>query len=367
MRLLILDQFSDLGGAQQGLLEFLPSVKQRGWSAVLGFPGDGQLFRQARELGFDVARIRCGPYRSGDKSFGDMARFALGTPVLASQIHRLALKSRAELVYINGPRLLPAAALAGLRVPVVFHSHSYLFPGRVRRSAGAALKACRGWLIGCCHFVTEPWRPYVPRERQFLIYNGVAGPVGPRPMVSRPPSIACIGRIAPEKGQREFVAAASIIQRSLPGCRSTIFGAALFGEAAAARYDAEVRAAGAREGIGFSGWIADVYPALAQTDLLLVPSAAHEATTRVILEAHAAGVPVIAFRAGGIPEVIEHGWDGWLADSTGEMAQLAIDLLRRTPAELAQISRQARESWERRFTLQRYHQELMAALERAAG
>ena len=42
---------------------------------------------------------------------------------------------------------------------------------------------------------------------------------------------------------------------------------------------------------------------MAGLDLLLVPSTGPEATTRVILEAYAAGVPVIAFPSGGIPEV----------------------------------------------------------------
>jgi glycosyltransferase involved in cell wall biosynthesis len=53
----------------------------------------------------------------------------------------------------------------------------------------------------------------------------------------------------------------------------------------------------------------------------------------VILEAYAAGIPVIAFRSGGIPEVLEHGITGYLVDSTEEMARIAIDCLaRRSPA-----------------------------------
>jgi glycosyltransferase involved in cell wall biosynthesis len=179
--------------------------------------------------------------------------------------------------------------------------------------------------------------------------------------------VASIGRIAPEKGQREFVEAAALIRQALPECRFVIYGAALFAEPGAQRYDAEIRAAGAQVGVEFPGWVADVQPALAQTDLLLVPSAGHEATTRVILEAHAAGVPVIAFRSGGIPEVVEHGRDGWLVDSTAEMARLAVELLGGSRETLAAVGRQGRESWERKFTLQRYHEELFAALECAVG
>jgi glycosyltransferase involved in cell wall biosynthesis len=365
MRLLLLDQFSDPGGAQQGLLELLPAVRQRGWSAVVGLPGEGELFERVRAFGFEVERIHCGPYRSGSKSLRDAARFAVQTPLLAAQIRRLAKQTGVQAAYVNGPRLLPAAALAGLSVPVVFHSHSYLFPGMVRRLAGMALRRCNSWVIGSCFFVAEPWRPYVQASRQLVIYNGVAGPESFPGTGTRPPTVACIGRIAPEKGQREFVAAAAIIRRALPACRFVVYGAALFAEEGAQRYDSEVRAAGAREGVEFAGWVSDVQVALAQTNVLLVPSAGHEATTRVILEAHAAGVPVVAFRSGGIPEVVEHGRDGWLTDSTEEMARITIDLLGRSAEGSAAISRDARESWQRKFTLRGYHDQLLSALEKA--
>jgi hypothetical protein len=119
MNLLLLDQFSDLGGAQQALLELLPTIRARGWNATLGLPGDGPLFERARALGFHTERIDCGPYRSGRKTPGDLARFAVSTPRLARQIRRIA---NVDLIYVNGPRLLPAVALARLSAPVVFHS-----------------------------------------------------------------------------------------------------------------------------------------------------------------------------------------------------------------------------------------------------
>jgi glycosyltransferase involved in cell wall biosynthesis len=367
MKVLLLDQFSDPGGAQQGLLELLPAIRARGWQALAGLPGDGELFLRIREAGFEAVRIRCGPYTSGSKSLKDAARFVTGTPVLARQIRRLAGRFSPDLVYVNGPRLLPGIAYAGLRVPVFFHSHSFLFPGLVRRLAGRSLRKCGAWVAGSCRFVADPWRPFARADRIRVIYNGVAGPDSPPPegTAPHPPVVACIGRIAPEKGQREFVAAAAIIRRAIPGCRFVVYGAALFGEAGAQRYDAEVRAAAAPLGVEFAGWVTDVYAALRSVDLLLVPSAGHEATTRVILEAHAAGVPVIAFGSGGIPEVIEEGSNGWLAGSSEEMAVRAIELLTGDPSRLAEVSRAARLAWRRKFTLNRYHEELLNAMERA--
>jgi glycosyltransferase involved in cell wall biosynthesis len=112
--------------------------------------------------------------------------------------------------------------------------------------------------------------------------------------------------------------------------------------------------------------VSDIYATLAEIDVLLVPSAPHEATTRVILEAYAAGVPVIARRAGGIPEVVDDGQSGYLADDAADMARLAV-LLLGDPARRAEMSRGARECWRRRFTLERYQCEAIHAIELAAG
>ena len=366
MRLLLLDQFSDPGGAQQGLLELLPAIRERGWKALVALPGSGELFPRIRALGFEVARVECGPYTSGRKSLMDAARFLTGTPKLARQIRGLAERIGADVVYINGPRLLPAAAMGGLRAPALFHSHSYLFPGMVRKLAGISLRRLDAWVVGTCRFVAEPWQPYVRPERISVIYNGVAGPVGQAVPPAFGRRIGCLGRIAPEKGQREFLAAASLIHRALPECRFSIYGAPLFSDAGANRYDAEVHAAAEGLPVEFLGWVTDVYAALAGLDLLLVPSASHEATTRVILEAFAAGVPVIAFRSGGIPEVVEDGRTGWLAGSAEEMARLAIELLTGDPARLAAVAQAARESWARNFTLEHCHRQVLEAMERAA-
>jgi glycosyltransferase involved in cell wall biosynthesis len=117
--------------------------------------------------------------------------------------------------------------------------------------------------------------------------------------------------------------------------------------------------------VEFAGWVDDVAACLARIDLLLVPSAGHEATTRVILEAFAAGVPVIAFPSGGIPEVIVNGVDSFLATTPQEMADQAVALLTSQAGEA--ISRNARETWVRRFTLERYRSEMLAALCAAAS
>ncbi|MEO8593333.1 MAG: glycosyltransferase family 4 protein [Candidatus Solibacter sp.] len=363
MNLLVLDQFSDLGGAQQNLLEFLPALRQAGWSAQVGLPGEGPLFARLRTLGFPVERIACGPYQSGTKSLADLMRFTLTTPLLAWQIRRMARRSRAEAVYLNGPRLIPAAAMAELDLPVLFHCHSYLGPGSLRTLAGTSLGHMKAWVSGQCEYVTAPWREFVTPQRVSVIHIGVPGPPNwPVRPSGGPPHVGCIGRIAPEKGQREFVAAAARIHQALPQCRFTIYGAPLFGDRAAEAYAAEVRAAAEGLPITFAGWVDDIYACLAELDLLLVPSTGHEATTRVILEAFAAGVTVITFPTGGIREVVDDGVNGVLVRDVDMMAHRAIELLTGDARHLIRMAHTARATWMGRFRPGHNHQQMLSLL-----
>ncbi len=366
MKLLALDQFSEIGGAQACLLTGLEAMRARAWQVAVGLPGNGPMFCRARELGCVAFRINCEPLSVGRKTLADAARFLVETPHLAREIRGYAERFGPDLVYVNGPRLLPAVALASLRAPILFHAHSYLPPGMARTLATEALLRLRGSVVACCRFVAEIWKPLALAGRVSVIYNGVAGPSENEPThKSAQPKIGCVGRISPEKGQLEFVAVAAAIHRARPEVRFEIYGAPMF-SCDAARYHGQVRAAAVSLPIEFPGWVPNVYQALSQLHLLLVPSAPAEATTRVIPEAFAAGVPVVAFASGGIPEIIGHGRTGLLVKSVEEMAETAVALLSSDTDRRCSIIRAAREEWRARFTIERYQSQLMEAVEAAA-
>ena len=165
---------------------------------------------------------------------------------------------------MNGPRLLPAAALAA-RVPLIFHSHSYLRHSYAAALAGISLANSEASLIANCRYVVEPLRPFLSSTRVDVVYNGVEG----RARNHRPSStrrIGVIGRIAPEKGQLEFVQMA----RQLPSTfQFVICGAPLFSDPS---YADRVRQSAEGLDIEFMGWRDDIDAVLSTLDLLVVPS-----------------------------------------------------------------------------------------------
>lgn len=82
---------------------------------------------------------------------------------------------------------------------------------------------------------------------------------------------------------------------------------------------------------------------------MLIPSTAQETSSLVAMEAMASGTPVIAFRKGALPEIIEHGRTGFLVDSVKEMAE-AISSVDSLDSKVCLYTAAARFSAERMFS-----------------
>jgi glycosyltransferase involved in cell wall biosynthesis len=141
---------------------------------------------------------------------------------------------------------------------------------------------------------------------------------------------AFIGRLEPIKGAGLFLQAAMELVADKTGCRFVIIGSGT--QEAVLRRFADERGLG--RFVVFTGWIDDIGEALSGIDVVVLPSL-NDAVGRVLLEAQSAGIPVIATRVGGIPDVVKDGHTGIIvppSDSgalAAAMRSLAADSARR--------------------------------------
>lgn len=117
--------------------------------------------------------------------------------------------------------------------------------------------------------------------------------------------VGAVGRLEPIKGFTYFMTAAQRVSEVAPRTRFVHVGD---GSQAA-----EIRAqrGGLNGRMTFLGLRDDVPELMAAFDVLVVPSL-NEGMGRVILEAGAAGIPVVATRVGGIPDIVREGETGLL-------------------------------------------------------
>ncbi|PXW94959.1 glycosyltransferase involved in cell wall biosynthesis [Sphaerotilus hippei] len=225
-----------------------------------------------------------------------------------------------------GPLAWEAAARVG--VPVVHTLRSY-YVSCYRGTCFSGAKTCSGpcpvcavatvgrrlsaplvdGVVGISDFILAHERHHFPSARTRVIANPIApgtlqrpreGWLGPRPR------FGFIGRLEPEKGIESCLEAWS----QLPA------GSASLLVAGQGRPDDVMRwrRSHADPAIEFAGWMpaADFYR---QVDYVLVPSRWNEPFGRVVIEAQASGaVPIVSDR-GGLPELVQHGVDGWVFGS----------------------------------------------------
>lgn len=131
-----------------------------------------------------------------------------------------------------------------------------------------------------------------------------------------------VGRFHPWKGQQVVLEALATLRDVV----AVFVGAPLFGEEAFAD-DLRRRAAslGVADRVKWLGFRDDVPTLMKAADVVVHSSTYPEPFGRVVVEGMLAGKPVIAARAGGVPEIVAHGRTGWLVEP-GDAAALASAL-----------------------------------------
>jgi glycosyltransferase involved in cell wall biosynthesis len=127
-----------------------------------------------------------------------------------------------------------------------------------------------------------------------------------------------VSRIDPRKGLRILPEVVSLLTARGLDVSLDIVGPAVGapGEAEGAAITASARALGVTDRVRLTGPVPldALMPLYRQYDLFVLPTLPGEGIPRVLLEAMAAGVPVVATRVSGIPSLIEHQRNGLLVD-----------------------------------------------------
>jgi len=319
---LLMANFADLvGGGEESLLALAARLDRHRIRPVASVPAEGDVAERLRALGVPVTVLPLPPVRPWR---------AAGMAWTLSRLRVLLAGERVALVHAQGGRgaLYAALAARGRRTPVVWHARTadadrWLDPILARLAhtiiANSGATACR----------FRAW----PAARVIVVPNGVdlgrftPGVADPevRRALGLPaagPVVGYFGRLEHGKGPDVLLAAGERLQLKVPGVTLLVVGEGPL-RAPLAR-----RAAAAGVHAVFAGQRSDVPALLRLCDIVAVPSR-QEAFGRILIEAMASRVPVVASAVGGVPEVCADGFTGLLVppeDPDALAAALAVTL-----------------------------------------
>lgn len=333
-RVLVVSHSAALSGAELFLAGMLEHSRVEATVLLLE---DGPLADRLRGAGADV-RVRELPEELAGVTAdgGGLRRGATGFPRVVRDVAAVMRDVRPEVVYTNSAKAHVIAILVARArgLPSVLHAHV--------RADRDSFNAVNLRLVNVAsglatHVIanSEATRATLPRrarDRSTVVYC----PTEVRDVAPVTPSrgrlsIACVGRIAEWKGQRVAVEAlrSVLAARGAGAAELHLYGGVAFEKDRA--YEREVLDLVGRHGlqdvVHLHGHVADVHTTMRSHDVVVHTSTKPEPFGQVVVEAMAAGVPVVAADTGGPVEIVEDGVTGLLY-RTGDATALASALER---------------------------------------
>jgi glycosyltransferase involved in cell wall biosynthesis len=335
------------GGAAELFIEKVAS-RLTGWRPVVIGVSDPELPRHEWRGQAEYFRVPLSGWRKWL-----YCRYREYFPLYDRQVARIINRVQPDLIHVHNRPLLALYLQRRLRrpIPVILHMHNlYASLGKRERPRPGTVIPMAGF-AACSRFVLE-------RERQRLglganlfrvIYNGVEtaaytsrwDPAAGVQEVRRAygleaePTVLFAGKLREAKGVHILLKAMTRVWEIAPQAVLVLVGGTEYGLGRTMRetpFMAQLRRdlAQAPRKVVLTGFIPpDAMPrAYLLGDVFVGPSQIEEGLGLVFLEAAAAGLPVIATRRGGIPEVVRDGETGLLLDRQDDDAELAAKIIR---------------------------------------
>lgn len=338
---LILCEYATVSGGERSMLAVLDGVRRAGYCVSVAAPPAGPLADALHARNVDLVPFdthACGERpcaTAGLSSSGSGTVRQANRDTLRQHLRAILAERKPDLLHANSLSMgrLSGPVAAALGVASIAHLRDII---RLSRQAIGDLNRHRRILA-----VSEATRAFhvaagLAAEKTHVLYNGVDPErFRPRPAtgylhrsLGLPPGVplvGSIGQIGIRKGLDVLARAATMLQREMPEVHYLIVGQRWSDKSEARRFEADLQAVASGELSGrmhFLGYRDDMPEVLNELTVLAHPSR-QEPLGRVLLEAAASGVAVVATNVGGTREIFPPGTDSARLVPPDDAASLA--------------------------------------------
>lgn len=375
MLVLIAHPGAELYGADRVTLESAAGLAAAGHEVVAALPEHGPLVAALEERGVRVVVTRMFVLRK------QLLRPRHWPTLIASAVGgfidswRLVSRHRPDAAYVSTVILPHWPLLLRLRrVPTVTHVHEA--ESGTPRALRVFLYLPQLWshaVIANSRFTADLLRRSLPalRRRIRVVLNPIPGPVRPAALRGRLDvvRIGYVGRLSPRKAPDVVIGAIAALRERGHDARLNVVGDVFRGyEWYSADLAQQIATEGLSDVVTMHGYDADVWPHLADSDIMVVPSRTDESFGNTAVEAVLAGRPVIVSDLAGLREavdgyptarVVPPGDAAAVADAVEELIGRWSDIRRESPEAAATASS--------RHSLAGYHSQITETIESVAG
>ena len=372
-KVLFVNSSSRLYGADKSLLELISGLDKTKFLPIVLLPEDGPLAGEASKNGIKVIIAQ---FAHGERRFLTPFQFPIflrNTAASARLIRSIIIREQIDLVHSNTSACFASAIAAKLaRIPHIWHIRELLVkPKLVRFFYKLLIPLLADRAIGASQAVKKNYCSNWNRlEKKFVVLpHGIDSAKYENTHeilhceYSIPSDVAIIGNVGmlrAQKGQEAFLLAARLIKKNCPQTKFVIVGDLYYEHGKIDPHLLDIRASqGLDTDVLFTGFRNDIENIFASFEVVAHTSLSQEAHGRTIVEAMAAGKPVVAFDDGGPRELVIDGITGFLVPvgNVEIMSERIVTLLK--DAELrAGMGREARRVFKETFSMTKYGQDI---------
>jgi glycosyltransferase involved in cell wall biosynthesis len=327
-------------GAERSLALLASGLSARGHEVAVATPGRWALRDELEADGVSVTEVpvrQCWLVQYGPQPLWRQAarglRYAWPDPG-SRKLRAWLSELKPDVVHVNClSHLRGAAAARSLGLPVVWHLREILPPGPRRRWFAGRLHSDAARIVAVSEAVAGWVREEGLGDHVKVVHNGVDLPGGNvdrevmRGRFGLPAEAIVVGlfsQLVVHKGALDLVRAAHSAVSEMPELHFLIAG---HGPASFAdRLQSEMAAGAAADHIHLVPPQPEIWELLAAVDVLALPTRWPDPLPRAVMEAMAAGRPVVAYKDGGVSEMVADGETGLLC-RRGEVRDLTRAIL----------------------------------------